>query len=278
MKEKRIWTTPEEVQYKGIEVNVPPGDDAAFAKAVRYEASGRFDADIPKETVERKLEALEAQEKLRINQDAIYHVLADMTFILTAAYRETGVTRPAAQIRSEAMDIMLQTFSPEPSAERRSREGSPPDREEPSTGHFYQLLKSMVTQYRTLPEQFDEKLDSIVENRRKKIESMTPEERATEAFKAYLGSLDLVEEQWKAQNFQKAVKMAKYDLLLDAVADKEQIKAAPEEIERKYRAIADDCGIDVSVVKTKINSETLAWEIKREKSDKLIVGSAIQKA
>jgi hypothetical protein len=219
---------------------------------------------------------LEAQEKLRINQDAIYHILADMTFILTAAYRETGVARPADQVRNEAMDIMLQTFSSEPSAERRSREGSPPDKEEPSTGHFYQLLKSMVTQYRTLPEQFDEKLDSIVEKRRKKNESMAPEERAAEAFKAYLGSLGLVEEQWKAQNFQKAVQMAKYDLLLDAVADKEQIKAAPEEIERKYRAIADDCGIDVSVVKTEIDSETLAWEIKREKSDKLIVGSAVR--
>jgi FKBP-type peptidyl-prolyl cis-trans isomerase (trigger factor) len=264
MNEKHTWTTPDVVQYKGIEVNVPPGDDAAFAEAVRQEAIGRFDADIPTETVERKLEAMTAQEKLRINQDAIYHILADITFILTAAYRETGVTRPAAQVRSEAMDIMLQTFSL--------------DREEPSTGYFYQLLKSMVTQYRTLPEQFDEKLDSIVEKRKKKTESMAPEERANEAFNAYLGSLDLVEEQWKARNFQKAVQMAKYDLLLDVVADKEQIKAAPEEIEQKYRTISDDCGIDVSVVKTKINSDMLAWEIKREKADKLIIGSAIRKA
>jgi hypothetical protein len=263
MNEKHTWTTPDAVQYKGIEVNVPPGDDAAFAEAVRHEASGRFDADIPEETVERKLEALEAQEKLRINQDAIYHVLADMTFILTAAYRETGVTRPAAQVRSEAMDIMLQTFSS--------------DRKEPSTGHFYQLLKSMITQYRTLPEQFDEKLDSIVEKRRKKTESMTPEERAAEAFNAYLGSLDLAEEQWKARNFQKAVRMAKYDLLLDTVTDKERIGAAPEEIERKYRTIADGCGTDVSVVKAKINPQMLIWEIKREKSDKLIIESAIQK-
>jgi hypothetical protein len=259
----RTWTPVEEAQYKGIEVDVSPDDKAAFAEAVMFTAAGTFDADISKEMADRKLEALKAQEIMRINQDAIYHILADMTAILKSAYRTTGVARPAAQVRSEAMDIMLQTIAA--------------DYREPSGELFFELLKGLITQYRTLPEQFDAKLEEIVRERKQQTDEMTAEERAIEAFTAYIGSLDITEERWRAQNFKKATLMAKYDLLLDTVSDKERIKAMPEEIEQKYYQIADDCGLDISIVKAGIDARTLAWQIRREKADKLIAGSAIQR-
>ena len=250
-------------QYKGIVVQVPADEEAAFSDAVVCEAVRRMKVGIPEAAVDLKLNAMLAEQKMQIGQDPIYNVLADMAELLKKAYQATGVSRPAAQVRSEAMDIMLQHMSG--------------DQRELSKEHFYLLLKETVKGYRELPAGFDEKLDEIVKKRKQEMSDMTPEKRTAEAFGAYLGSLDLTEEGWLKENRGRAAVNAKFDLLLDAVGEAESIAVTPEEMEEAYGVIGLQCGIDAEQVKASIDAEPLEWQLKREKSRKLIMGSAVAK-
>lgn len=115
--------------YKDIVVKFPLGNESAFYEAVISETTKSIKVAIPEAMVEQKLNALLAEQKMMISQDPIYNVLGDMVEILKKAYKVTGISRPMAQVRSEAMDIMLQTMSK--------------DQKEPSKEHLYFLLKGM---------------------------------------------------------------------------------------------------------------------------------------
>lgn len=250
-------------QYKGIVVQVPADEKEAFTEAVMCEAARRTEVVIPEALVDQKLDATLAKQKMQIGRDPIYNVLADMVEILRKAYHATGITRSMAQVRSEAMDIMLQTMSG--------------DQKEPSREHLFFLLKETVKGYRELPNRFDEKLDQILKERKQRTISMTPEERVTEAFSAYLGSLELTEEGWLRVNRDKAVLYAKFDLLLDAVGEAESIAVTPEEMEEAFVGIGRQCDIDTEQVKASIDTELLEWQLKRDKARKLILDSAVTK-
>jgi len=248
-------------QYKGIAVKVPAGDKASFSEAVMREAAGRMEVSISETIVDQKLNAMLAEQKLHISQDPVYNVLADMVEILRKAYIATGITRSMAQVRSEAMDIMLQNLSK--------------DQKEPSREHLYFLLKETVKGYRELPAGFDHKLDQILEERKQKTLEMTPEERAAEAYNAYLGSLDITEEGWLKMNMEKAVLYAKFDLLLDAVGEAESIVVTPEELEEAFVELGRQCGIGAEQVKASVDGDILQWKLKRDKARKLILESAV---
>lgn len=247
-------------QYKGIVVRVPSDDQAVFVEAVICEAARKIEVIIPEAMVDQKLNALFAEQKIQISQDPIYNVLGDMVEILIKAYQATGITRSMAQVRSEAMDIMLQTMSK--------------DQKEPSKEHLYFLLKETVNRYRELPLEFDEKLDKILEERKQRTLEMTSDERVKEAFNAYLGSLDVTEDGWLEGNRDRAVLHAKFDLLLDAVGEAESIAIAPDEMEEVFIEIGLQCGIDAEQVKESIDGELLEWQLKRQKAKKLIFDSA----
>ena len=193
-----VYPNVELGQYKGLRVDVPKENPREFSMAVLRKA-------------------LAAQEKLRVNGDAIYHLLSDTTQVLDEAYKATGVTRPGPQVRSEAMDIMLQTVSA--------------SNENPSEEFLVGQIVNLAGQYRNLPEDFEEQVKTLFERCHARKAELSAEERATAAFNAYLGSIGLNEETWRAERRQQAAESARCDLLLDAVAREEGLPLEEGEID-----------------------------------------------
>ena len=117
-------------QYKGVEVRAKRSDEEAFTAEALLAACRNMQTEVPQAMVSQKLEAMLAREKMKIGQDAIYHLLADFTAVLEAAYKEMDVYRPKAQVQAEALDVMLQTVSG--------------DNKELSPEKFHALIRELV--------------------------------------------------------------------------------------------------------------------------------------
>ncbi|MDO4545117.1 MAG: trigger factor [Bacillota bacterium] len=249
-------------EYKGLHVaESREENEEAFAMAVLKKACDNMEGDVPDTMIDQKLDALIAQEKLKVSRDAIYHLLADTVEVLKQAYKETGVSRPAAQVRSEAMDIMLQTVSG--------------DNQDPSRDYMKQQIRLLAEQYRPAPEGFDETLDQLFAKRDRKKSQMTAEELAAEAFDAYLGSIDLDQDKWRKQRRQEAAESARCDLLLEAVAEAEQIQLTEVDINGMLSRIAAECGMEVAEVMDQIDLEPIRSQLLRDKAYDLLLESAL---
>ena len=248
--------------YKGISVPLKRTDDEeAFAAAVLTKACLNMKAEVPDGMIQQRLNSMLAQEKMRIGQDPIYHVLADCTAILKKAYHETGVNRPKAQIDAEALDIMLQTVSK--------------DNQKMTKEFFVNLVKELIQRYRSIPRDIDGILDNQIDERGKKKSAMTPEEKTQEAFLAYLSSLELNEEQWKTQHQEQACDAARFDLLFNAVAEKEQLTVTQTELNQVYTEIAQQCELEIEEVLASIDSRSVKEQLLRDKARHFILDNAI---
>ena len=181
--------------------------------------------------------------------------------ILDQAYVAAGASRPMVQVRREAMDLMLQTASAEQEMDWKA------------------FLKEQVTvmaeRYHSLPDDFEQKVDGIIQKRAEAKAKMKPDEIMEELFKAYLGSLELTEEQWKNQRSVQAAKEVCMDLLLDAVSEKEGLKIHPDEAHQFIEELADQYGIAPEEAEANIDPEALNWKLKRDKALRLILDSAV---
>jgi hypothetical protein len=209
---------------------------------------------------EQKLDSMAAQEKLRVNQDSVYHLLADVVCYLTEAYHAAGVSRSQAQIRAEATDVMLQTVSGENQA--------------PSKEFLVGQIRSLAERYHELPDDFDEKLTAIFAKRAEKKRAMSPEELADEAFKAYLGSIDLDEERWRRERREEALESARCDLLLEAVAEAEKMTVTEAELGEMVSRIASQCGLEPDKAMAQLDLEPVRQQLLRDKACKFLLDSA----
>lgn len=248
--------------YKGIQTTCKREDDEeSFAANVLTQACVNMTADVPEGMILQKLNSMMAQEKLRIGQDPIYHVLADCIEILKKAYHETGVHRPKNQVDAEALDIMLQTVSM--------------DNQKMTKEFFITLLKDLIQRYRSVPQNIDIILDELIEERNKQKSAMTPEEKTNEAYLAYLSSLELTEEQWHKQHYEQAADAARFDLLLNAVAKQENLIVTETDLHQVYSEIAQQCDLEIEEVLTAIDSRAVQEQLLRDKARYLILDNAV---
>lgn len=229
----------------------------AYIKAGGYKGLA-IDQTISDDEIDMKLDAMTASQKMHINADPIYHVLADFVAILDQAYRATGVRRSQAQVQSEALDIMLLTLSK--------------DQQEVSKDYFYTLLKERAHGYRDVPAGFDEKLDAIIERRKKENAEKSDDEKIDDAFAAYLGTLSQTEQLWRNNQRPVAEDLIKRDRLYDIVAEAEHIEATDEEIRAMKQHIADTCAIPLEEIEDALDPAPLAWQIRRDKARQLLLG------
>ncbi|MBQ6582750.1 MAG: hypothetical protein IJH77_02855 [Mogibacterium sp.] len=248
-------------EYKGIQVPyVRMGEQDRFEQAVIQKACENMKGEIPPHMVEQKMNAIIAREKINVSNEAIYHLLADALVILKEAYEAAGAVRPMVQYRREAMDLMLQTVS----------EAHQNDWKE----FFREQIKVMAERYHDLPSDYDSKLEQIIEKRQRDKNKMGQDALIDDIFKAYLGSLELTEEQWRNQRSTQAAREVCVDLLLDAVAKKEGITVSPLELHNAIEEIADQVNMTPEEVENKMDIEPLRWKLARDKAMVLILNSA----
>ena len=249
-------------EYKNIAVPyVRMGQQKEFEQAVVQKACEGMEAEIPVSLIEQKLNAIEAQEKLSIHNDAVYHLLSDMLVILDEAYVAAGAFRPKVQVRREAMDLMLEAASAEHEMDWRE--------------FLKEQIMVMAERYHSLPEDCAQKWDAIMEKRAKKRQKMSPEELTEDLFKAYLGSLELTEEQWKNQRREQAVREVRTDLLLSAVAEKEKIEVGSDEYHAAIEELASSYGIEPEEAAANIDRDAFTGKLRRDKALALILNSAV---
>lgn len=249
-------------QYKGL--TVPYARDKQqmeFEQAVLQKACEHVEGEIPEAMTEDKLQAIMAQQKLSIMQDSVYDLLADMLVILDEAYVAAGVSRPKSQVRREATDLMLQTASAEHEMDWKA--------------FLKGQISAMAERYHSLPNEFEKIIEDIIQQRLDTKKKQTAEAHTEELFKAYLGSLELSEEQWKNQQRAQAAREVCMDLLLDAVSKKEGLEVTEDEIHHAIEEIADQYGVEPDEAETHIDRDALVWKLKRDKALRLILDSAV---
>ncbi len=247
-------------QYKGVEVRAKRSDEEAFTAEALLAACRNMQTEVPQAMVSQKLEAMLAREKMKIGQDAIYHLLADFTAVLEAAYKEMDVYRPKAQVQAEALDVMLQTVSG--------------DNKELSPEKFHALIRELVEHYRIVPRSFDETIDGLIAERGEKKRGMTDDEKIEEAFEAYLGSIQQTTGLWKENNAERAKDAARFDLLLNAVAAQENLSVSEEELMQVYRGIAEETGLETDEVMAQVEEQPVREQLLRDKARAFIVENA----
>ena len=72
------------------EQNIVCVQQREFEQAVIQKACENLKGEIPPAMIQQKIQAIMAQEKLSIHNDAVYHLLADMLVILDQAYVAAG--------------------------------------------------------------------------------------------------------------------------------------------------------------------------------------------
>lgn len=248
-------------QYRDIAVPfVRMEQQAEFEQAVLQKACENMKGEIPPALIEQKMNAILAQEKLNIHNDAVYHLLADMLVILDEAYVAAGAVRPKVQVRREAMDLMLQCASAEHELDWRD--------------FLKEQVKVMAERYHSLPADFDKKIDAIMKKREDAKHKMSPDALTDELFKAYLGSLELTEDQWKNQRMGQAAKDVCIDLLLEAVAEKEDLSVSNEEIHAGIEELASRYGLEPEEAEANIDKGAFAGKLVRDKALTLILNAA----
>jgi len=247
-----------------LEIRVPynrMGEQDLFEKAVLRQACENLQGEVPEHMVREKLAAITAREKLNVSNEAIYHLLADANVILNQAYEALGVARPASQVHHEAEDLMLQTVSGE--------------HQEDWKEYFQEQIAATVARFHDLPPDFAETLGRIIDRRMKNKNAMKQEDLIDEIFGYYLGSQDLSEKQWQEQRRVQAAREVCLDLLLDAVAEKEQIELNPQELQDALEDIAARCNMEVDDVAKQMDVKPLEWQLKRDRARALILDSGV---
>lgn len=245
--------------YKGIHASASDPDE--FREQVLAKACASMKTEIPEHLIEDKLDSMVASEKLRIAQDAIYHLLADTLYYLKKGYELAGISRPMNQVREQAMDIMLQMVSFDNSA--------------PSPEYLIEQIGDEVGRYHELPDHFREDLQKTMRERSDAKASMKPEERIEEVWKAYLGSIQSDEELWRKDQREEAEKRVKKDLLFLKTAELEDLKLTEEEVRKGYQDLADRYGIEIDALLAQLPEEAMRQQLLRDAAEELILESAV---
>ena len=143
-----------------------------------------------------------------------------------------------------------------------------------SPAKLNELIRELVEHYRIVPRSFDEMLENIISERGTKKRAMTDDEKINDAFAAYLGTINQTEEMWRKDNTKRAEDAARFDLLLNAVAQAEKISVSEAELASLMRDIAEATGLELENVMAVVESQPLREQLMRDKARELIVSSA----
>lgn len=152
------------------------------------------------------------------------------------------------------------------------------DNKEVTKEFFITLIKELVGRYRSIPKEIDNTIECIINERSKQKADMTPDQKADEAFDAYLGTLELTEKQWRKQRYEQAADAARFDLLLNAVAEKEALSVSPAEVKSILLEIADQCNMEVDEVIAEVDPLPIREQLLRDKARYFILDHSVTEA
>lgn len=246
--------------YKGLHTGVPRAEKDRFAQKALDLAAENTSVTIPALIVERRLEQMVMQRRGDMLQSAAYKTLADIYAILTSCNEELEIPRSPEDIWAMAMNAASKINSGE----------SPPDAD-----HLLSLLTESL-----FSENFGERelrcVANALEQRVRQKQDMDAETAADELFQLYLRSRKQSLEDWRKEHRDVAAELARTELMLDAVAERENLSVSREEFEHELSVLSTRVGIGPNQVLSLTGEETLCFQLLRAKARDLIVQSALE--
>lgn len=244
-------------KYLGLEVYVPADESPDLP--VLLAATETMEADIPETYISRKIDALVQQRLEDVAQRPGFGTLADMNAILRRANDELSCGYDDAAL----WDMALAVSDELNAGNMRAR----------STGEITELLAAAL-----FPggggdhalSVLEKALDSRAEQKRS--ESM--ERLAEESFAAYLRMAGKTEAELRGEFRPQATDLVRIDLLIDAVARRENITLSDEEFDAALEKIASLYELPPAEVLGMIGASTLRLGLIRDKARAMIIGSA----
>ncbi len=246
--------------YRGITASA--SSDEEFEEKVLLQAAEDLEVEIPALFVEREWESLEMQKKSDMLQSTALNMLADLHAILRSGIRELTPDYDEEDVWARAIQTTHDIF--------RGKEMTMTMEE------LVTVVGKVLVDYGDIDEAFCIQLERIVDQRMNEQQKLTAEALAGEVFTAYLHSAKQTEEDWREANYSEAVESAKRNLLLDAVADAENIPVSEDEVTAGVQELAENFGIPAEAVRAEIGSEAIRFHLRREKARKFIVSSAVR--
>lgn len=238
-------------RYKGLNVSVYSEEDV-IPEAVSKATRNAF-VDLPERMVERELDSLKMQFKAQLLQERELNQIADLHAVLQPILAEEI---PDGEIWLRAKKA-LENCAEEP--------------------EMTELIASLTEQ--TKPAQADDlpsRLERLIEDRLKDREEMPAEYLADEVFQAYLAATDSTEEQWRNENREDASMLAKQSLVLDAVAEAEELTVSAEEIGSELTTLSNLYDMEIEEILKIITEDAIRYHLRIDKAMHLIGESAVR--
>lgn len=277
-------------KYKGI--NVPydrESEPVAFEAAVMEQIIREVIDYVPQELVD---ERLEMQRSFRISmymagEGGFFYSLSDVLEILRKTYHDAGVRFDDAELRHQAMEITIKGFNDGLFSIGAGAESASSDELKTliDEGSWIYLREEDRTIFGAF---LYRAVSDVLERKR----GRTPEERDQKALEACIFVNELEEKSWNAQ-FEDSIRRGLCEeLILDHVAEAENISATDEEVWEMHKEILRDIGfadpeeysqskemqeVDPDTGKTMLetNLEGAQRQLLRRKAKQLILDSAV---
>lgn len=246
-------------QYKGLCVGVPRTEEERFAEAALEIASENAAMEIPALLVERRLELMRLQRRNDVLQSVSYQTLADVWAILKDCNEQLEIPQSPEWLWARAMELTSRLSA----EEDRGVDTLISSLAEALYGEDYD-----PDELRTVGE--------AIEKRLRRREETDAETAAEELFALYLKTRSQSEEDWQEEYRITAAELVRTELMLDAVAEAEELIIGNDELQRQAAALGGEYGLTAQQVLELTGEENLRFQLLRAKARTLIVESAAE--
>lgn len=235
--------------YRGMEVYVPAGEERE--SVIQEAVVKKLRACIPSVLLDRKMEVLLMQVKAEIADKSRYTTLSDMYAMLRDGDEALGTGRAEEELWQAARELAEEYLG------QRGAESTPED--------LIAALADILVPQGADDEQI-EKLDACVSRRSQQRGMDSAEELVNQCFACYLRAEEVDEEEMMEGLRATAEEQVRIELLLDTVAERENIEVTREETEQALMSIGEMYGLDPTSVLEMVNQDSLLFQLRRDKA------------
>lgn len=239
----------------GLEVYVPSDEEPDLP--VLRAAAERMRVDIPETYISRKTDGLVRQRFEDVAQRTGFTTLADMYAILRTADAALALGHSDEELWDMAVDCADEMSG----AQLRAH----------STEEICGILAAALLGHEQMEHGV---LAQALEQRAAEKQRRDPESLAQESFESYLRMAGKTEASLREEFREQATELVRFDLLIDALAQREKLALSDEEFNAALDAIAGMYDMHPAEVLELIGVETLRSQLIRDKARAMIVDSA----
>ena len=246
--------------YKGVTVKTPK-DSPDFETAAIEAATDNTEVTVPGIIVERKLDGMETQQKSDVMQSVPFNTLADVYAIVHSMNDNLDVPEDPDTVFAKAFEI-TKLYMDAGESQRNA-------------GYLINAIIEVFFNGEDAGETWMNIIEEALDRRIDARDRMSGEEIAEDVFAVYLKSRKQTLEQWREEHSRTAAELVRTELMLDAVAEAEDMAVTNEELHQGIADMAAQYQISPDEVIAAAGEEAIRYQMLRAKARKLIADNAV---